>query len=368
MNWPVVKLGEVCEFKYGKSLAAGQRDGGEFPVYGSNGIVGGHSKPLTSGPTIVVGRKGSFGEVAYSSGSCWPIDTTYYIDSSSTNADLRWLSYRLAGLGLTSLNRAAAVPGLNREDAYRQELLLPPLDEQRRIAAILDQADALQQSRQKLLAAIPELTASLFAEMYYSERTDWVEFGEALSTAEVFTDGDWVESKDQDPQGGVRLTQLADVGDGIWLNRSSRFLTVEKAKELRCTFLAADDILVARMPDPLGRACIFPGDVRPCVTVVDVCVIRPDPRVHEPTWLMAAINSAKFRTQLAQFATGTTRSRISRRNLGKLFIPDVPVTEQRRFADAVGQIKQFEDSALRASRRYDELRSSLRATAFAGQL
>jgi type I restriction enzyme S subunit len=83
---------------------------------------------------------------------------------------------------------------------------------------------------------------------------------------------------------------------------------------------------------------------------------------------MAAINSAKFRTQLAQFATGTTRSRISRRNLGKLFIPDVPVTEQRRFADAVGQIKQFEDSALRASRRYDELRSSLRATAFAGQL
>ncbi|MDQ1305453.1 MAG: type restriction enzyme subunit [Actinomycetota bacterium] len=259
-------------------------------------------------------------------------------------------------------------PFIKPSDVKSHQVWMPPLDEQRRIAAILDQADALQQSRQKLLAAIPELTASLFAEMYYSERTDWVEFGEALSTAEVFTDGDWVESKDQDPQGGVRLTQLADVGDGIWLNRSSRFLTVEKAKELRCTFLAADDILVARMPDPLGRACIFPGDVRPCVTVVDVCVIRPDPRVHEPTWLMAAINSAKFRTQLAQFATGTTRSRISRRNLGKLFIPDVPVTEQRRFADAVGQIKQFEDSALRASRRYDELRSSLRATAFAGQL
>ena len=91
----------------------------------------------------------------------------------------------------------------------------------------------------------------------------------------IFVDGDWVESKDQDPQGDVRLIQLADVGDGEYRDRSERFLTSEKARELGCTFLEAGDLLVARMPDPLGRACIFPGDRRRAVTVVDVAVVRP---------------------------------------------------------------------------------------------
>src|SRR6266581_2115330 len=75
----------------------------------------------------------------------------------------------------------------------------------------------------------------------------------------LFVDGDWVESKDQDPDGEVRLIQLADIGDGIFRNRSSRFLTLEKAKELRRTFLEPEDVLIARMPERLGRACTFPS-------------------------------------------------------------------------------------------------------------
>jgi len=76
----------------------------------------------------------------------------------------------------------------------------------------------------------------------------------------VFVDGDWVESKDQDPNGDVRLIQLADIGDGIYRDKSARFLTNQKAIALNCTFLEQGDVLIARMPDPLGRTCIFPGD------------------------------------------------------------------------------------------------------------
>ena len=109
-----------------------------------------------------------------------------------------------------------------------------------------------------------------------------VSLGEALRSAEVFTDGDWVESKDQDGDGEVRLVQLADVGDGVFVEKSSRHLTSAKATELRCTLLAAGDILIARMPDPLGRACIFPGSPGPSVTVVDVCIVRPQLNEHDP--------------------------------------------------------------------------------------
>jgi type I restriction enzyme S subunit len=74
----------------------------------------------------------------------------------------------------------------------------------------------------------------------------------------VFKDGDWVESKDQDPKGEVRLIQLADIGDGEFLNRSNRYMSSMKADKLGCTYLCKGDLLIARMPEPLGRACIFP--------------------------------------------------------------------------------------------------------------
>jgi type I restriction enzyme, S subunit len=91
------------------------------------------------------------------------------------------------------------------------------------------------------------------------------------------TDGDWIESKDQDPNGAVRLIQLADIGDGEFRDRSARFVTSETARRLNCTFIEPGDLLIARMPDPIGRACIFPGVGRPAITAVDVFVWRGSP-------------------------------------------------------------------------------------------
>lgn len=186
-----------------------------------------------------------------------------------------------------------------------------------------------------------------------------VSLADALADAEVFTDGDWVESKDQNPDGDVRLTQLADVGDGSWLNRSSRFLTSEKARQLRCTYLKPGDVLIARMPDPLGRSCIFPGDSIPCVTVVDVCVVRPNRETIDSRFLMHVLNSPEGRQGIAKHITGTTRQRISRTNLGKIQIPFPPLAEQKRIAAILDAA-----DALRARRReaLAQLDSLLQAT------
>jgi type I restriction enzyme S subunit len=162
----------------------------------------------------------------------------------------------------------------------------------------------------------------------------------------LVSDGDWVESKDQDPDGDVRLIQLADVGVGAYLNKSARFLTSSKAKELKCTLLQPNDILVARMPDPIGRACVFPGDQKPAVTVVDVCIVRPDPRVCDPRWLCWMVNAPDFASSVLKQARGATRQRISRTELERLAIPRISLGEQRRIAAILD-----EADALRANRR-----------------
>jgi type I restriction enzyme, S subunit len=139
-----------------------------------------------------------------------------------------------------------------------------------------------------------------------------------LGNGGIFVDGDWVESKDQDPDGDVRLIQLADVGDGEYRDRSARFLTSQKANELSCTFLEPGDLLIARMPDPLGRACVFPGDRKRAVTVVDVAVVRPNNPGVNVHWLMYRINAPLFRHAVASMQSGSTRQRVSRKNLSKI--------------------------------------------------
>jgi type I restriction enzyme, S subunit len=160
----------------------------------------------------------------------------------------------------------------------------------------------------------------------------WTEksLSELTGIGGLMTDGDWIESKDQDPNGEVRLIQLADIGDGIFTNKSSRFLTLDRAKELRCTFLEKDDLLVARMPDPLGRSCLFPDINQSSVTAVDVCVWRSGKGGSNVKWLMYIINSPNVRNQIQALASGTTRQRISGGNLKKLSLPVPPIAEQRR--------------------------------------
>jgi len=188
----------------------------------------------------------------------------------------------------------------------------------------------------------------------------------------VFADGDWIESKDQDPRGDVRLIQLADVGVGRFVDKSARFLTSQKAEELGCTYLEQGDVLISRMADPIGRACIFPGDKRRCVTVVDVCIVRPEPERADRTWLMGAINSPDFRASIEVAASGTTRSRVSRGNLGVLPLPVPPLNEQRRI---VAKLEALQTRSRRAREALDavpplleKLRQSILAAAFRGDL
>jgi type I restriction enzyme S subunit len=172
----------------------------------------------------------------------------------------------------------------------------------------------------------------------------------------LLCDGDWVESKDQSPDGDVRLIQLADIGDGSYLDKSSRFLTSDTAATLRCTYLQPGDILVARMPDPIGRACIFPGDKRPSVTAVDVCIVRVSGQTNN-RWLLAAINSLSSRQWIEKKAAGTTRTRIASRELAVLELLIPPKDQQDRIAEIIDSI----DNTIRATRAVIEQTRQLKA-------
>ena len=197
--------------------------------------------------------------------------------------------------------------------------------------------------------------------------------GDVVASNGIFTDGDWVETKDQDLNGGVRLIQLADIGDGSFLDKSSRFLTRAKAHQLNCTFLTKGDLLVARMPDPLGRCCIFPFDgVEKYVTVVDVCVVRLGTSQIAPKYMMYLINSPRTRADIDALKSGSTRKRISRGNFASVEIPLAPQNEQIRIVARIEKLFPKLDKGVESLKTAREqlkvYRQSILKYAFEGKL
>lgn len=115
--WNIRKLGDEIELCYGKGLTQKKREPGPYLVFGSNGVIGNHNEYLVKGSGIIIGRKGSVGEVKLSKEDFWPIDTTYYVKLKNKGSIIFWY-YFLSTMKLNKMNSHSAVPGLNREMVY----------------------------------------------------------------------------------------------------------------------------------------------------------------------------------------------------------------------------------------------------------
>ncbi|WP_213073526.1 restriction endonuclease subunit S [Acinetobacter venetianus] len=196
---------------------------------------------------------------------------------------------------------------------------------------------------------------------------------ESIAIDGLISDGDWVESKDQNPNGSIRLIQLADIGDGDFKNKSKRFMSPDHADALNCTYLESGDVLIARMPDPLGRACLFPDIGQDAVTVVDICLIRTGKKTAIINkLLMYWINSPVIRDLIYANSSGTTRTRITRKKLELFEFPIPPLAEQKVIADKLSTLlAQVETIKARFSRTLEtlkNLRQSVLNAAVSGKL
>ena len=154
---------------------------------------------------------------------------------------------------------------------------------------------------------------------------EWTKVINLKGLSGLIKDGDWILSEDLKTGNEVRLIQLADIGQGYFLDRSNKFISKKRALELNCTFLKAGDILISRMAYPIARACILPHIQYDSITAVDVTILRPDLEFFDKNFICWLFNSELIRKQAEQLSSGTTRKRISRKNLETLDIPLLPL-------------------------------------------
>ena len=146
-DWAPSTVGEFCPFVYGKGLPARDRkQHGAVPVVSSAGVISRHDKAYVNGPGIVVGRKGTVGSLTLMEKPFWPIDTAFFVRDEPSKRNLFFTYYLLKTLGLESMNTDSAVPGLNRDNAHKLCVSVPPFSVQERIGAFAKSLDHLIQN------------------------------------------------------------------------------------------------------------------------------------------------------------------------------------------------------------------------------
>ena len=230
-DWNQTTVGQFCPFKYGKGLPERERNAaGHVPVYGSNGVVGFHEAGLVEGPVIVIGRKGTVGAVHFSTGSCWPIDTTFFIEDDEAARDIRFTYYLLKTLGLEHMNADSAVPGLNRDAAHAREVQIPPLPEQRAIASTLGAQDEKIELNRRMNETLEAIARAIFKSWFVdfdpvrAKAEGRQPYGMDAETATLFPDAFEDSPLGKIPHGWevVNLSDLVEFSYGKALKASER--------------------------------------------------------------------------------------------------------------------------------------------------
>ena len=404
-NWSWVKLGDVTEFIYGKGLIKGDRNiGGKFPVYGSNGIVGYHNEYLVEGPCIVVGRKGAAGEVHLSYKNCWPIDTTYYIKSSEEYS-INYLYYILKNLRLASLDKSTAIPGLNRNDAYKLSIPLPPLPEQKKIvekieelfsgldngvASLKKAKEQIRLYRQSVLSAafsgrltqeargekqahlngVQGVAKAAEPKVEYSnqlpEGWKWVKLGEVVKIVSGNTPKGLESISNTGSLPFYKVSDMNSVGNERKMLKSNLYLTTEEMKKLKIKIYPKHTTIF-----PKRGGAILTNKKRLLATDssfdLNLMGLIPSATVN-----YQFLHYWVIKLDLSTIYDGSNVPQINNKNVEPLDFPLPPFNQQtqiveeieRRFSEADNLEKAIDDSLAKS----ELLRQSLLSQAFSGKL
>ena len=334
MDWEVKTLGDVLKIKHGRDQKQVQSTNGKYPILGTGGLMGFTDKFLYNKESVLIGRKGTIDKPRYMNTPFWTVDTLFYSEIFKENS-AKYLYYNFLNIDWYSYNEASGVPSLNAKTIENISIPIPTLAEQTAIATALSDADGLITGLEKLIAKKRNIKQGAMQQLL-QPKEGWevkkiIELSE--NKKELFDDGDWVESEHIINE-GVRLIQTGNIGVGKYLEKGSKkYISENSFIELKCKPLIKGDILICRLADPAGRACIFPDiNEQKVITSVDVTIFRPKIELVNRNFLLYTFSTSKWFQQIIEKVGGTTHKRISRSSLGNIRISLPALEEQTRIA------------------------------------
>ena len=356
-DWEQRKFSDVVDI--GSGMDYKHLGEGDIPVYGTGGYMLSVDAALSEDKDAIgIGRKGTIDKPYILRAPFWTVDTLFYCIPKD-GYDLDFISCLFQNVDWRKKDESTGVPSLSKVIINNVETAVPSFEEQRKIGDYFKGIDNLITLQQRKYEKLVNVKKSMLEKMFPREGAkvpeirfegftdDW-EQRELSSLCEKFTDGDWIESKDQSDS-GIRLVQTGNVGVARFLDKpnNQKWISEDTFYRLHCEEVFPGDILISRLPEPAGRACIMPVLTTKMITAVDCTIVRTMQDVSNK-FLVQYLSSQDYFKEVNTCLAGGTRQRISRSNLADFVVP-VPVDKDEQ--DRIGNYFESLDNLITLQQR-----------------
>jgi type I restriction enzyme S subunit len=374
-DWETKKLGEIIQLEYGKPLADFERNpNGLYPAYGANGIKDRTDKFYKGEPSIIVGRKGSAGEVTLTEEKYWPLDVTFFVEFDRAKYELQYLYFLLLTLNLPNMAKGVK-PGINRNDVYDITVTTPDIEGQRRIVTLLDEAFAdiatAKANAEKNLQNAEVLFQSQLQALFNRPLGGRVQTTLGKATGGIFTGpfGSLLHKHDY-VENGIPLVNPAHISPFGIEPDYRKTVSNETASRLANYIMGAGDIVIGRRGE-MGRCALITDMEDGWLCGTGSFFIKPSNRC-DAAYLVHLLRSEGCKQQLEKIAGGAVMPNLSNTDLSNFVVELPSIDEQKRILSQIelaGQdIEKLKTIYRQKLTALDDLKKSLLHQAFSGQL
>jgi len=344
-----------------------------FPVYGANGKIGFYSEYTHQSPTLMVTCRGATcGTINISEPYSYISGNAMALDNLNTNrVDLNYLFYFLSWKGFDKVISGSAQPQITRSGLAKYKVILPPLAEQQRIAAIIDQADALRTKRRATLAKLDTLLQATFLDMFGDPVTNPMGW-EVVQLAETFKIKPQIGSAKPAHEGGKqKIIRVGEIGTFEVDLDKCQVVTLEGLDLKKFTVLP-NDFLLARAigsEDHLGKSSVFQSVSFPVVYDSHIMRLRFDEKILHPyvffQWMKSKGGRARFMQKAGRTAV---QFNINTKQISVIDFPLPPMAEQMNFVVFFKKVLLWKERQSQSARKLNNLFHALQQRAFQGEL
>ena len=294
--------------------------------------------------TVLMSFKLSLGKTAITRHEIYTNEAIMaFIPNGTKDVDVDYLYHLFSNKDWTKgTNRAVMGSTLNKATLSNIEIPLPPLDEQKRIADVLDKASELIKKRKEQIRLMDELAKSLFIEMFgdpVENPMGW-ERDSLRHLAIRISDGPFGSNLKSChyTNSGVRVIRLQNIGVGIFLDEDKAFVSYEHYEKIKKYTCTSGDVIIATLGDPNLRACILHIDL--AINKADCVLFRPNKMLVNSDFICSYLNCPSTLQLVLDKIHGQTRLRISMSQVADLSVYLPPISLQNEFADRITIIEQ----------------------------
>lgn len=361
--WPTKALSEICRPRQWPTLSKADMLPAGLPVYGANGVIGYTDRPTHRDQTILIGCRGSCGTVhrlqppAYANGNAMALD-----ELRSDIVDLNFLEHFLRHRGFEDVTTGASQPQIVQRNLNLIRIPVPPLGEQQRIAAILDQADELRRKRQRAIDRLNQLGQAIFHEM----------FGDigSLPRTHTFEDVATIQQSLVDPKRAEHRSKLhvgpEHIASGAGIVAWENVRTAEEDNIISGkNWFKSGDIIYSKIRPYLNKVAIADRDG---LCSADMYVIQPINGKSNAAFLRMLLMGRDYLAYAETCSNRANIPKVNRKQVENYRFHCPSLQAQKEFAERMAEIEKIATPFAAAAKSASDLFGSLQQRAFRGEL